>query len=427
MRAIYKKPTDNSVGYITWATPCLVSDIDLQESLDKIVQYNYLIDSDLEEGRVYIRCKKNIEVEFLPIRTIFPYFKIAESTIQKEYSFDNYIFKGHQIFMPVEKLEIFSPIYSAECNIFPPRYLQFSKLRHINFNELFRIENGSSIRDKINELTYFDEECLNSFPLVMIDVEIDFPDYLRLKNKEIDEKINEYTSKSNTLFDVIRFQHCNFTIPQGLPGRPGTYGYQYSAAVSYFSQHGIWMFDSREVLVKKITAGIGIQIHSSEDISYHKVLQIEGETGNISKHALRLMSDIMESDNDSLKFVQIFTLIEFLGNPKQYQKLSESKKLVTATVASSKSEYYSLNLRLEELTAGLKNGNGERIPVGLRTEIIHNGKSIISLIPSFTNRKKLFAELYDYVAKAVHFMISHSDKDWSTFNDIRIIKRDNYK
>jgi len=201
----------------------------------------------------------------------------------------------------------------------------------------------------------------------------------------------------------------------------GLWDEKYSTALIYFTQQRIGHIQAREVEVKTFIKGLGIDLTKNDLIEINPLLNFDlNETGNIAKHALRLNSTILETDDLTLKFILIMTLFEYLAYPYNFEKFIMVKKKIGLHVATNNSNYLKLMTRFEELTAGLKtnNNSGER-KMGLRTSIIHLGKRIEDLIPLSEDQNELFKELQNYTRLVINDLISFSGLSWNGFEKER--------
>ena len=162
-----------------------------------------------------------------------------------------------------------------------------------------------------------------------------------------------------------------------------------------------------------VVKGIGLEI--DQPLSYPLPDKEAGEVSSIAAHALSLSSDAMVSPNQTIKFVRMMTLFEFLANPYEYENWSKSKGNIICHCVKDKKAYHKLIERFKELTSDKTNG----VESGLRTLIVHQGKLIEELLPNLDQRNSLFQELQIYSGKVISDMINNSSSTWPQFCDYR--------
>ena len=105
------------------------------------------------------------------------------------------------------------------------------------------------------------------------------------------------------------------------------------------------------------------------------------------------------------------TLIDYLGNPFEYQKMQKNKAQIAPFSADSFSQYNKICERFKYLTSK-KDENGKEI--GLRTNIIHNGKTIESLITEGYKIDLILRELQLYICNFINGILIYSNQnDWA--------------
>lgn len=162
-----------------------------------------------------------------------------------------------------------------------------------------------------------------------------------------------------------------------------------------------------------ITKGLGLELEPLE--AHH--FPGDGEVGHIARHALVLYSDLLQAENETAKFMQALSLLEFLASPFDYQNFKEVKKVISRYAAKSAAEYARLLERFIELTGKKSEETGEI--TGLRTRIVHMGDSIERLVPDRNDRVKLFRELDGYIRSVLDHMIAHSEHAYDDYQQIR--------
>lgn len=310
---------------------------------------------------------------------------------------------------------IYEPILVRNFCIFPQGHLNTKNLNLSSINAEFfnNSDNKKSGRDYITEFTGFKIEKIAEYPLIVFRSSITPEKFFSQNQIDDREMIKELSQYADEFLDVVRFYNCDYTVAEGLPSKAGIWDNRYSVALLYFPKYGKTFFQSREVEIKNYVRGVGIELLDTEVIENHPLLKSEiGETGKIIKNALRMNSEILEGDNETMKFVNIFALFDFLGDPYEFKKFQSLKKNIICSIVDNKKEYHNLSARFKELTQGTEENKG------LRTEIVHMGKNLIELVPEYEKRKELFKELEQYVVFKLSDMIKYCDLSWSEYEEV---------
>lgn len=207
--------------------------------------------------------------------------------------------------------------------------------------------------------------------------------------------------------DHLRYRLCRLDLVDTLPARAGqVHGNPMMAGAMLFSVefHEATLIGG-DAFTHAITRGLGLSLESVDDSDFGQ----SGEVGHIVDHALALYSALLEAGNLSTKFVQAMSLLDFLANPHEYEQFKKAKRIIARYVAHNSVEYDALLGRFQELTG----------PTGLRTNIVHLGQRLESLVPSTEERRALFGELDRYIRMAIEHMRSHSGRTWSDYLEER--------
>ena len=171
-----------------------------------------------------------------------------------------------------------------------------------------------------------------------------------------------------------------------------------------------------------ITQGLGMMLAQYE----WDRLPRDGEVGQIVHRGLRMYAEILEASNQTSKFVQAMSLMEFLAYPDQFEKFEEVKKIIARYSAKMQTpEYHRLLNRFKELT-GLEQtstdpatGKVTRKHLGYRTRIVHLGVRLEQILPHRTERAALFTELQSYLRPIFDDMIRHSEMPFKEYQENR--------
>lgn len=409
-------------GNLFWLPPYLYPEHDLQKGIRYLKSKNYFVDQ-FPEGDGLTFNLQNLKEDLFDFELAFPWMNIRVYKEDEDLDFDNFLTSEQIIILPVSRLRMYNSIYSKQICLFPPGEFEIHKinLKNVfggdlnyynqdNFDEIITSEK-ISLRDHITSFTGIKKELFYNFPLIVFRDKIRIEDYLNLNQIEDERLIKSYSQRADKVLDIIKFISCNYTIPEMLPARAGLWNDRYSVAMVHFPSDNIAFFQSREVEVKTFIKGIGLEFSESDIINNSGILINDedevGEVGKLVKYALNLNASIAESDNESLKFTQIMTLIEFLGNPFEYENFKKLKGKIIAYIAKDKTDYHNLSEKFRFLSEEI------------RTQIIHNGKSLEDLIIDKEERKQLFKFFKNLINQIIWDFISNAYSSWDEYDVIR--------
>lgn len=329
------------------------------------------------------------------------------------------------ILMPLTRLVFDFPFKIGKFHFFPPENIEVGSLRPIPNKTFDREVNKSSVtmfqgqylRESSTSLTGFDVGILNSHPLVAFVEEIDWDDFLGQDHKEDINLIKKLSSKAERAIDIIRFEFCRFDLPDTLPGPVGSWessGCYLGALLYSIEDHESYLIAGDAVECSIVIKGLGLEINGQP--LTHIPNPSEGELAGIALHGLFLFSDAANSSNETIKFIRIMTLLEFLASPDEYQSWKKLKGNIACHCAKDAVDYHSILERFMTLTSK-KDSEGQEI--GIRTLLVHQGKLIPELIPNPEERKSLFKELQRYCGMVINDMIKESSMSWVQFCNYR--------
>ena len=231
-----------------------------------------------------------------------------------------------------------------------------------------------------------------------------------------DELIKKATSQAEDIINVFRYIYSNFDKVSNLPQRAGYIKENLCGFLLYSCTMQSSTFISGKNYVSSQTIGNGLNINlqlmkpAIEQI-FSSLYKNDTTISSIIKHALRLYSDILYLPTATNKYIQAMTLIDYLGNPFEYQKMQKNKAQIAPFSADSFSQYNKICERFKFLTSK-KDENGKEI--GLRTNIIHNGKTIESLITEGYKIDLILRELQLYICNFINGILIYSNQnDWA--------------
>lgn len=214
--------------------------------------------------------------------------------------------------------------------------------------------------------------------------------------------------------DLMRYLECPIDQLEALPSRAGQLARNPMMA-------GALLFDPRghqarivggAAFTHWLTRGLGLPLVPIEPTRFPR----HGEVGNIARHGLALYAEMLQASNETSKFVQCLSLLEFLAFPNDYENWKKVKRIVSRYVAKTEAEYIQLLDRFVELTGG-KDAHG--VSTGYRTCIVHLGKTLEDLLPVEGDRRRLFVELQGYISAVIDHMILHSEMTFAKYEEER--------
>jgi len=169
-----------------------------------------------------------------------------------------------------------------------------------------------------------------------------------------------------------------------------------------------------EILTHQIVAGIGLDVTGPLKVSRPG----NGEVGSIAAHALRMYSEALEAANETSRFVQLMSLIEFLAVPDEFVTMKEAKKLIARQIARNQADYDEIVQDFLYLSS--EGGSSKEPKRGLRHNIVHCGKRLEDLADK-TERIAVFKRLARYVGATIEVLLDHGDEDWGAIETLRSV------
>ncbi|MGG2113413.1 hypothetical protein ABFY60_23540 [Lysinibacillus pakistanensis] len=312
--------------------------------------------------------------------------------------------------IPVGKFNISDKYQVGDISIYP--------IGSINSEELFETKVDLDFGEVKED---FFNSAIVVFP-INIHKEHPFSNFRVEQKKEI---LNTNLTKAEELLNIFKYIYCNLDKTSLLTQKAGYINNIYSGILIYYPIFGMSDFVKEKYRVNSEFVGKGLIVNLNEVKEmldkYTVILKRDsGEVGNIIKHALRLYSNILEASNYTNKYVQALSLIEYLTNPFEFEKMQKLKGHVIAFSVDNKKSYHELCERFKLLT-GLKDENGKEI--GYRTNIVHNGKLLEQLLDKPYETEFLIKELQYYICKYLEACFANYKASWEKF----IIERDQRK
>lgn len=310
---------------------------------------------------------------------------------------------------PMERLDLKNEESFGNIRIFPKGSIDIDDMFS---NTIIMSQEG---KDKF-ELNI---EKLKSTPLVVINDQ-SYADYPGSISSDL-QILTTAISKASIIIDYIKFEFCSLVSPKTMPARLGqissgeTLLLMYNGKGSPFTR----IIDTT-IYSNTLTAGVGLDIKSEVFTDFNLINTDIGEVGNIAKQALRMFSNALEENDNTGKFIEIMRLFEFIADPNSFSKFQKVRTKISAHIAENSSDFN----RLQEEFKYYSSGDNEN---GLRTEIIHNGKSIEILIPEPSKQVDLFNKLQLYITKCIRDLLCFYNKSWVQLEAIRDLKLEEAK
>lgn len=306
---------------------------------------------------------------------------------------------GEIAIVPIKDFEIYSKWNEGAITIYPKGTIKTSEINKYSYNFEF---------EEMKE-EFFDN-ALIVFPIEYTRENI-IGTLRPQKNKML---LKAILSKAEDIINIFRYVYCNFEMNSNLPQQSGYIKENISGILVYSPRYKKSDFIIEKYITPCITIGNGLHIEECNSnnklTKYFNILGEDcGEIGSILKHAFRLYSNILYSTNPTNKFMQAISLVEYLANPFEYEKMQKVKTKIAPYSADSKKGYSEICERFRQLTS-LKNDKGEEI--GLRTLIVHNGKSIEEILNEPYEIDLILRELQGYICKFIEAIIEDYKEDW---------------
>lgn len=300
--------------------------------------------------------------------------------------------------VPVKKFNL-SEIYKINnVTIYPENSVNQAELNKNKYDEVFAQY----------ETTFFNS-ALVVFPL----------NYKR-KNMlgtmmpiEKNDLLNQIIGKAGDILNIFKYIYNNFDKTSKLPAPPGYLTDIFSGILLYNIKESNSDFLIDKYRATNIPLGnvlhVDIQFDKTLINKYMSIFNYNtGEIGHILKNAFRLFSNIVENNSKTNKFLLSMSLIEYLANPFEYEQMKKAKTFITSFNVKDKRAYHKMAERFKELT-GLKVDGIEK---GLRTNVVHIGKSLEELIDEDYKVDFLLREVQEYICNVINRLIIYYAEDW---------------
>ncbi|HGZ6205458.1 TPA: hypothetical protein ACOFXM_000398 [Staphylococcus aureus] len=217
--------------------------------------------------------------------------------------------------------------------------------------------------------------------------------------------INKLSQKADRTLDIIRINENNFGVPEQLPGIPGITSNGWQVA-EQLTDHKLRTINGKVMFM--IREGIGlypIDLSSNiyEDKLYNCLYVTSNEINLLFREAIHRVSESMYMNNlNTSSFVYLLSTLEMLSS-REYLNFKKTKSKILPFISYSKYQYHKCSEYLRNISENL------------RTEIIHNGKSIFDLYDNYEDVYKLLNWIKLIIIEYISNIVK---KNIQTFDDL---------
>jgi hypothetical protein len=322
--------------------------------------------------------------------------------------------------MPIGRLRFDEELEGPNGVIFyPADSVDFHELRVVSdpdreLEDFWYRQSSSDLGGFTSATSGINAEGLQSVPLIARMIDLNWSSFLSMSPTDHIDLLKKLTGSFEEAMDLVRYSGGRLDLPETLPGRPGLVPNSegFSAALLYnFQEHESYIVAGRH-LITAVIAGIGLEL---EDWAPYPTLNC-GEVGNVVRRALSLYSRALEGSDNTIKFIQVMSLLEFLAMPGEYRGSDGVRQTVAIHVANTKGEYHGLSQRLKNLQSA-KTPDGRQI--GYRTRVVHCGERVEDILAPGERLVDLFRELDSYIHKIMDFLITKAGVPWEKVEEWR--------
>jgi hypothetical protein len=316
------------------------------------------------------------------------------------------------VLMPVSRFTIEKSFRIDHFAFYPAGSVDLAKLRTVPGHVLARtgVEKleGQTLREVQSSLTGVSIDTLNRHSVVAFTYDFDWEAFLNAAHSDDIELLRQLSEYADQAMDIIKLHFCTLSVPYAIPGRVGTWGDAgecLCALLYHLNDNESYLVGGRGV-VSRIVAGLGLELDATQ-CSIPMSLPSAGEVGDIARHGLRLFSDLMDSNSDTVKFSRAMTLLEYLASPDEFKNWKKIKGDIVAHLAKSTADYHAMCERFRNLTS-MEDAAGAQI--GLRTLVVHHGRRLQDIVSGHKEREKLFLELWKYCYSVIYDLVGMAGK-----------------
>ncbi|UNQ18065.1 hypothetical protein MKI50_002289 [Staphylococcus aureus] len=216
--------------------------------------------------------------------------------------------------------------------------------------------------------------------------------------------INKLSQKADRTLDIIRINENNFGVPEQLPGIPGITSNGWQVA-EQLTDHKLRTINGKVMfMIREVIGLYPIDLSSNiyEDKLYNCLYVTSNEINLLFREAIHRVSESMYMNNLNTSFVYLLSTLEMLSS-REYLNFKKTKSKILPFISYSKYQYHKCSEYLRNISENL------------RTEIIHNGKSIFDLYDNYEDVYKLLNWIKLIIIEYISNIVK---KNIQTFDDL---------
>lgn len=301
--------------------------------------------------------------------------------------------------------------YPYPTVIYPPRSVRLSYLK-LKPNS----KDARSISELASASTEIDQDVFDSHHLAVFPAKISWEKVIQGSHEghlALIRALSDHVERR--CFDFARYKLCEVGLVDDVPCRPGMVASNpmHSAAWIYNPTEHASRIIAGAAFSSRPTKGLGLNLAPID----WALFPSDGEVGRIVSHGLRLYTSMLEANDETSRFVQCMSLLEYLAFPDAYRQFKDVRKVVARLKATTREEYRFLSERFIELTS--KEDPLTKKKIGYRTRVVHIGERIEDILPSQKQVRELFTELATYIRVLMEHMIMHSKMNLEEYYALR--------
>ncbi|WP_425800820.1 hypothetical protein ACHOLT_11730 [Desulfitobacterium sp. Sab5] len=321
-----------------------------------------------------------------------------------------------EVLVPIENFVIEKKFELGGISFFPANKFDFSKMKaEQSLLEDFYSEgtiNCLSLRDAQSMASGVTiEDILN---VTLAKIWLEWPDNGYSENSREDDEILilKACEKVDRVMDFIRVMFCRMDLTVMNPGLAGLLHNGFSVVVLTAPQdNSYYRIAASRFYGLSMVNGLGLELDSDQiedlcnETDFSIIFNCSGDySSELCKTALRRLSEAMYIPNIDSKFIYLMTTLETVASP-DYMGFKKVKSRILPFIANSKKEYFTLADELQSFSEDI------------RTEIVHNGKSLTDIRNN--EYKKILLRLQSYVT---NFVLGVQRSNCSTNEDIEAFR-----
>jgi hypothetical protein len=303
-----------------------------------------------------------------------------------------------EVLVPVENFVIEKKFELGGISFFPANEFDFSKMKTEQpLMEDFYSEGSIkclSLRDaQIIATGVSIEDMLN---VTLAKIRLEWPDNGYSENLREDDEILilKACQKVDRVMDFIRVLFCRMDVTVMNPGLAGLLHNGFSGVILTAPQdNSYYRIAASRFYGLSMVNGLGLELDSDQiedlcnETDFSIIFDCSGAySSELCKTALRRLSEAMYIPDIDSKFIYLMTTLETVASPN-YMGFKKVKPMILHFIANTKKEYFTMSDELKSFSEDI------------RTEIIHNGKSLTDIRNG--EFKKILLRLQLYVANFV--------------------------